>query len=899
MSLRRLSILIALASAVLFSLLHLIPVFALGDYRVYDLFLRLSPRRRHIDNVVFVNADDTAIATIGVFPWPRSVIANGLLKLKEHGAQLAIFDIEYIDNSPTRVDELYLRDGLSRDYNRHFSEISSNVAQLLNAIASGNIPAERAAAYIDDMAELVADERDALLALTRQLASDDDLLLAQAAALFGRTWGTLNIQAEPLLEEQGARRPIAEERFAYSITNLGGMSEGVHADLLLPILRFAQAVKGAGFTNVYPDADGVRRRVFLTQEVHGNWYLQLAFAPLMDSRGSPDITVHRRRMVIGEEADQIIIPLDSNGAMLLDWPREDYFGSYDHLSFSHFNRLDTFLANIEEYLKFLEFANNSMFPVITRNAAVLQEYFTLQRQARSRALEEASDEAFFEFIALRDEGLDAIREFVDVLTAQDYIGIQLDRFMSALAYDDPDLADELREEADYCRTFLEYIDIELTAFVDLNERVGRQLAGKMCIIGRTDTGTTDIGVNPFHPIYINVGTHGVVLDTILTGSFITPLPILYSVLFTLLFVPLVLISITNVKPSLRSMYGFIGVALAFILPLLFFIITKMFLAPLSAILAMVTAVIIRELTAFVSSEREKRFIRQAFSTYLSSSVVSELIADPSKLNLGGGKREMTALFTDLQGFSTFSENMDPSHLVRVLNKYLTVMSNIIMDNQGTIDKYIGDAIVSFFGAPVYREDHAALACYSALAMKQAEDELNAQLLAEGLSTTPLFTRIGINTGEMVVGNMGSDSKMNYTIMGNAVNLTARLEGVNKQYHTSIIISEYTREQAGSVFLSRHLDRVQVVGIHQPVVLYELTGIAGNADQDELLFHKKWKEAISLFEQSDFAQAKDLFSALSEIRPQDPLAAKYVQRCSTFMIDPPPPDWDKVFSLSEK
>ena len=304
-------------------------------------------------------------------------------------------------------------------------------------------------------------------------------------------------------------------------------------------------------------------------------------------------------------------------------------------------------------------------------------------------------------------------------------------------------------------------------------------------------------------------------------------------------------------------------------------------------------IIIRMIRLYVALNREKQFVRQAFSTYLSSAVVTELIADPAKLCLGGEKKEMTVLFTDLRSFSSISENMDPTLLVLMLNKYFTTMSNIIMDNQGTIDKYIGDGIVAFFGAPIYREDHAALACFSALAMKQAEDELNSQLLAEGLISVPLFTRIGINTGEMVAGNMGSQTKMNYTVMGNAVNIAARLEGANKQYQTSIIISEFTKNKIGDVFLCRRFDRLRVVGIEKPVQIYELRGIADKAEPKELILQEKWNEAMTHFEKRDFERALVLFESLC---PNDGTAALYMKRCISFLEKPPLPDWDGVFDF---
>jgi len=169
---------------------------------------------------------------------------------------------------------------------------------------------------------------------------------------------------------------------------------------------------------------------------------------------------------------------------------------------------------------------------------------------------------------------------------------------------------------------------------------------------------------------------------------------------------------------------------------------------------------------------------------------------------------------------------------------------------------------------------------------------------------PLFTRFGINTGDMVVGNMGTPNKMDYTIMGNAVNLTARLEGVNKKYGTGILISGFTKEQAGAGFLYHRLDRVRVVGINKPVPLFELTGMTDNADEAELLFNNKWEKAITLFEQALserrlYAVAKDLFAEMLNERPDVGASALYIERCAAFLENPPEPDWDGVFNLSEK
>jgi adenylate cyclase len=223
-----------------------------------------------------------------------------------------------------------------------------------------------------------------------------------------------------------------------------------------------------------------------------------------------------------------------------------------------------------------------------------------------------------------------------------------------------------------------------------------------------------------------------------------------------------------------------------------------------------------------------------------------------------------------------------------------------MDRLGTIDKYEGDAIIAFFGAPVYREEHAALACRSALAMKAAERELNAKITAGQLSPFPLFTRIGINSGIMVVGNMGSENKMDYTIMGNAVNIASRLEGINKQYHTGgVLMSEYTRSQAGDEFLCRRLDRVRVVGINEPIRLYELLDTPQNADPGQIKLVEIFVEALACFEDRNWKQAAEGFRDALSIKNEDGPAQKYLDRCMDFLAKPPPDTWDGIYNLTEK
>jgi len=292
-------------------------------------------------------------------------------------------------------------------------------------------------------------------------------------------------------------------------------------------------------------------------------------------------------------------------------------------------------------------------------------------------------------------------------------------------------------------------------------------------------------------------------------------------------------------------------------------------------------------------------MRQAFSTYLSEDVVEEIISDPARLQLGGVNRHMTALFTDIKGFTSIAEKLTPNHLVDLLNYYLSTMSDIILEQKGTIDKYQGDSIVSFFGAPLELDDHALRACSAGIIMKRIESDVNKYVLEKGISPTPLLTRIGVNTGEMVVGNMGTQKKMNYTIISNAVNLASRLEGVNKVYGSWILASESTIQETKGKLLTRRLDRVRVVGINEAVRIHEIMEIKADASdalfEQVYLFHK----ALDLFEARNWQDAEAAFNQVLKTYPNDGPSKHYIKRCQQYQKFPPAADWDGSFNITEK
>jgi class 3 adenylate cyclase len=227
------------------------------------------------------------------------------------------------------------------------------------------------------------------------------------------------------------------------------------------------------------------------------------------------------------------------------------------------------------------------------------------------------------------------------------------------------------------------------------------------------------------------------------------------------------------------------------------------------------------------------------------------------------------------------------------------MSNTILAEKGTIDKYVGDAIVAFFGAPVDLPDHALRACYSAIDMKRIERELNEKVMEEHLSPIPLYTRVGINTGSMVAGNMGTDNKMNYTIMGNAVNLAARLEGVNKQYGTKILTTNDTIQETGGLILTRRLDRVRVVGIYEPVQLLEVLNTMKSAEEREKKVVEVFHQAMDYYENRKWKEAVDGFKEALTVVWDDSPSFIYLKRCEDFLVKPPGDKWDGVTNLTEK
>ena len=300
-------------------------------------------------------------------------------------------------------------------------------------------------------------------------------------------------------------------------------------------------------------------------------------------------------------------------------------------------------------------------------------------------------------------------------------------------------------------------------------------------------------------------------------------------------------------------------------------------------------------TSYVSivEGKEKRMIKGAFGKYLAPAVVEELMNDPSRLKLGGDRRHISMLFSDLAGFTSMSEVLDPQKLVAVLNEYLHEMAELVKDEGGMVDKYIGDAVMALYGAPNALPDHAVRVCRTALRMQRRLGELNDQWTMQDPDWHSLKVRIGINTGEPVVGNIGGVDKIDYTALGDSVNLAARLEPACKTYGVGIMIAQQTREEAGDEVQVRELDMLAVYGKKEPVRVYELLAMRNESIGNKAEVLEQYSKGLATFRNRDFELALQYFKAALELDPNDGPSVMYVERCEEYMVNPPPADWDFV------
>ncbi|MFH1984888.1 MAG: CHASE2 domain-containing protein [Pseudomonadota bacterium] len=434
----------------------------------------------------------------------------------------------------------------------------------------------------------------------------------------------------------------------------------------------------------------------------------------------------------------------------------------------------------------------------------------------------------------------------------------------------------------------------------LHDQIPREaIENRIILVGATAVGIYDLRVTPFGNVFPGLEVHANMVSSILESDY------LHKPGWGAIFDIMGMVSCGFLLGFILARTGVIagGVAAGVFMTIYILVCLYLFSSrglvvnmvyPLTVLLLTYSAITAYK---YLTESQQKKFIKDAFSTYMAPAVVKQLIDSPESLVLGGEEREITAFFSDVQGFTSISESLTPAELVELLNEFLTEMTDVILAHEGTVDKFEGDAIIAFFGAPNVMENHAEVACMSCIDMQLRLEKLRRKWRSEG--KPELHMRIGLASGLAVVGNMGSKNRMDYTMMGDTVNTAARLEGVNKVYGIYTLISDATRQAAGDIIVTREIDAINVVGKGLPITIYEILGYSGNTDAQLLQVADEYSLGLAAYRQRDWNRAIIHFNKALSIAPADGPSKTLLKRCNEFKQSPPTPDWNGAFAMTHK
>jgi len=425
-----------------------------------------------------------------------------------------------------------------------------------------------------------------------------------------------------------------------------------------------------------------------------------------------------------------------------------------------------------------------------------------------------------------------------------------------------------------------------------------QLKDKAVIIGGLATGLGDIWPTPLSGEIPGVFIQATFLDNILQNR-VLKIPknqtwIHFFTILALVFLPLVLMTLFSpLIASLAGIFPLVGYAVVtqylFVAHQLIWPVVLPLGAGFSAIIALLVY-------NFMIEGKQHRWIKKSFSQYLSQDVIDILVKEPGQLSLGGEEKELTVMLADIRNFTTLSEGLSPTELTQLLNLYLGELTDVILDHGGTLDKYMGDAIMAFFGAPIHDSDNASKACRTAIMMCERLHDKRKEWVHKGLPS--LRFGIGLNTGPMVVGNLGSARRFDYSVIGDHVNLASRLEGLSKVYGVKVLISENTQNHLGSDITCRELDKVKVKGKKKPVRIYELLG-KDYFTKGAYAFVESFEKGLACYRDRSFLKAIRYFEKTISLKPGDSPSQLFIQRCRTLEKEALQSDWDGTWTFTQK
>ena len=933
------NILIVLLLGGIFSASIAFNLFQKINYRFYDIMLGLTKEPETDESILILDINDESITKIGEWPWKRDILADVLIRLKEFGADRAVFDIEYLSPSVKAVDDK-LNLITQESFTRGEENINEIIFDYASSIANGTIDPSKAIDY----AETYMQGIDECLSemhkdVTSGFNKDNDDYFARAIQFFGNTFLTVSTRDISIkrsedeiayVQNRFLKDYVSDPNNYTQATNIFSASEegiDVQLDFVPALHRIITRAKGIGFTNVVVDKDGIRRRVELLNYHDGKYALQLAFSPLCDKLDVQSIEVKKQKLIMKgallpgkTEREDISIPLDQHGRMIINWLHNYYTETFNHVPIFRIYNIDLAEQLLPESIEKMINANLTTLSVDDIDYIRSAAYFLTEYE---KILGE-KNKLLLKCRGFTDEG-EAIRGGISSEDYSNYFNMRSTYFQTMKEFADSLNDIQNIQSIPEATDFVKYVN----GYMDDVEILKEIFNGKFCLIGNSATASTDLGATPFEKRYANLGTHANVINTILQKSFIAEKSSFYGLAAAFVLVLVITLITRNMSPAKKNTIGIAYIIIPLSVLAVLMIFFRIFIPPVIPSLFVISCYASQAIFSFVSLEKDKKFLQTKFGAYVSPEVVKEMQKNPELAELGAQNKFMTALFSDVKTFSGFTETLNNAvgeeqgavELQKILSDYLGYLTKAIMEQKGTVDKFVGDEIVSFFNAPLDDSEHAFHSCVAGIRMLQAEARYNEEnkdkLPLNKMTGEPFYlhSRVGINTGYMAVGNMGTSDKMNYTVMGNAVNLASRLEGTNKEYGSWIMCSDATWKEADSgsnsgLLIARKFDCVKVINVNKPVQIHNILGLRSEMPKEQIEAAEIFNEGIMHYlkgmenpqekkDIEDIKKALKYFEQAAKCYSQDLSSNVFINRCRNFIDNGLPAIWDGVFTMKTK
>ncbi|MDD4891767.1 MAG: adenylate/guanylate cyclase domain-containing protein [Phycisphaerae bacterium] len=903
------------------------------ERQAYDAQFMAGASAGDSGQIIHIDIDDGSLEEIGRWPWPRAKIADVVDVLSELDAGSIVLDIIMPEPQEPRLAD--------SPYGKHY-----------DLIGAERFLVEQRQFVEDDRVLSDAIRRSGRVFVSMHFEPEDPSHPATRAPdqtpanlLTGEGPAYVRRRVAEFLREQPNARPAevahaiyeqaateagpyqdlifncyrqcvalrAMERCSVGASSpMGGADWSRAANAVAPIPAIAEAAAGTGFVYFKPDPDGTMRAIPPMMQYEGRVYPQLALlvasrqldVPLDRVRAEPHrIVLPQAKLPDGGRGD-LLIPLDDQNRMLINWdrPTAAWHEAFKHLSVRGLLAIVRNRQLIQEKQNQLTVVGEeAVRRAFAQSSAELTGYAKAAKVLRDRAglaalskdqRDAAEALAKAQMVAYEDSAREILKLQHAALRAAQ--GSELTADQRATLQWLEDVGEPLFEPS---QVQTEISNLRRTIAIDLDS-LRPFVRDKICFVGSTATGASDFVLTPAFPQCPGVVVHSNILNTILTGQFIQPAPAWLNVLAIVLCGLLATAITAGVGPRLSVVLVLATMAaVAAFNMLVLFAQWRLWMVLAGPLLLVVMAWGFIVLYRWLTEARQRRWVMSALASYTSPAVANRISEHPDLLALKGEERVITCMFTDLKGFTPISERLGPERTVALLNRYLDRMSEVLLRYEATISKFMGDGIFAFFGAPDVRIDHARRSAGAALDCREELRQFCRELDTEG--APQLAMRIGIATGPAIFGNCGSSRKLDYTAIGDTVNLASRLEGANKFFGTWIMVSGAAADELDPEFLLRPLGRIVVVGKGEAVPVFELVDRMSESADADRCWADGFGAAVRLYSQRQFDAALAAFETLRTDRPTDKPTAIYIDRCRAAIAGPVAADWSDAIVLTEK